>query len=62
MHVLILFRYFWPESRVAEEPHMLREVVQMHLNRGDTVRFVCGSADDCRKLWTEEFPTGVRFT
>lgn len=62
MHVLILFRYFWPESRVAEEPHMLREVVKMHLARGDTVRVVCGSADDCRQRWAQEFPEGVRFT
>lgn len=62
MHVLILFRYFWPESRVAEEPHMLREVVKMHLARGDTVRVVCGSADDCRARWAEEFPHGVQFT
>jgi hypothetical protein len=62
MHVLILFRYFWPESRVAEEPHMLREVVKMHLDRGDTVRVVCGSADDCRQRWAEEFPEGVQFT
>ena len=62
MHVLILFRYFWPESRVAEEPHMLREVVKMHLARGDTVRVVCGSAEDCRQRWAEEFPQGVEFT
>jgi hypothetical protein len=62
MQVLILFRYFWPESRVAEEPHMLREVVKMHLARGDTVRVICGSADDCRRRWAEEFPEGVQFT
>lgn len=62
MHVLVLFRYFWPESRVAEEPHMLREVVKMHVARGDTVQVVCGSADDCRKLWADEFPERVQFT
>lgn len=62
MEILILFRYFWPESRVAEEPHMLREVVKMHLARGDQVRVVCGSAEDCQARWAEEFPVGVRFT
>jgi len=41
---------------------MLREVVKMHLDRGDTVRVVCGSADDCRQRWAQEFPEGVRFS
>lgn len=60
MHVVILFRYFWPESRVSEEPHMLRELVHWHVARGDTVQIVCGSQDDCRATWASEFPEGVR--
>lgn len=60
MHVVVLFRYFWPESRVSEEPHMLRGIVHRHVDRGDTVEVVCGSADDCREAWSREFPIGVR--
>lgn len=41
---------------------MLREVVKMHVERGDKVRVICGSAEDCRARWSEEFPVGVRFT
>jgi len=60
MHVVVLFRYFWPESRVSEEPHMLREIVRRHVARGDTVDVICGSADDCREAWAREFPERVR--
>jgi glycosyltransferase involved in cell wall biosynthesis len=60
MHVVVLFRYFWPESRVSEEPHMLREIVHRHVARGDTVDVICGSADDCREVWAREFPERVR--
>lgn len=60
MHVVVLFRYFWPESRVSEEPHMLREIVHRHVARGDTVDVICGSADDCRDAWAREFPERVR--
>lgn len=60
MHVVVLFRYFWPESRVSEEPHMLREIVHRHVDRGDTVDVVCGASDDCRAAWAGEFPERVR--
>ena len=60
MHVVVLFRYFWPESRVSEEPHMLREIVHRHVARGDSVDVICGSADDCREAWAREFPERVR--
>lgn len=60
MHVVVLFRYFWPESRVSEEPHMLREIVHRHVDRGDTVDVVCGASDDCRAAWAREFPERVR--
>jgi len=59
MHVVVLFRYFWPESRVSEEPHMLREIVHRHVARGDSVDVICGSADDCREAWAREFPERV---
>lgn len=59
MQVVVLFRYFWPESRVSEEPHMLREIVHRHVARGDTVDVICGSADDCREVWAREFPERV---
>ena len=59
MHVVVLFRYFWPESRVSEEPHMLREIVHRHVARGDAVDVICGSADDCREAWAREFPERV---
>lgn len=62
MHVVVLFRYFWPESRVSEEPHMLREIVHRHVARGDTVDVICGSADDCREAWAREFPERVRIS
>jgi Glycosyl transferase 4-like domain len=62
MNVVVLFRYFWPESRVSEEPHMLREIVHRHVARGDTVEVVCGSADDCREAWAREFPERVRIS
>lgn len=60
MHVVVLFRYFWPESRVSEEPHMLREIVHRHVDRGDTVDVVCGASDDCHAAWAHEFPERVR--
>lgn len=60
MNVVILFRYFWPESRVSEEPHMLRDLVHWHASRGDSVQVVCGSHDDCRERWASEFPDRVR--
>ena len=59
MHVVVLFRYFWPESRVSEEPHMLREIVHRHVARGDSVDVICGSADDCGEAWAREFPERV---
>ena len=60
MHVVVLFRYFWPESRVSEEPHMLREIVHRHVARGDSVDVYCGAADDCLEAWNKEFPERVR--
>jgi glycosyltransferase involved in cell wall biosynthesis len=60
MHVVVLFRYFWPESRVSEEPHMLREIVHRHVARGDTIDVICGSADDCQEAWAREFPERVQ--
>jgi glycosyltransferase involved in cell wall biosynthesis len=60
MHVVVLFRYFWPESRVSEEPHMLREIVHRHVARGDSVDVICGAADNCREAWAREFPERVR--
>ena len=62
MNVVVLFRYFWPESRVSEEPHMLREIVHRHVVRGDTVDVICGAADDCREAWAREFPERVRIS
>jgi len=60
MHVVVLFRYFWPESRVSEEPYMLREIVHRHVARGDSVDVICGAADDCLEAWNKEFPERVR--
>ena len=59
MNVTIIHRYFWPESQAAEEPLMLREIVKMHLSRGDSVTVICGAADDCEEIWRKEFPDKV---
>ena len=39
MNILIIHRYFWPES-ISTLPIMFRDVVNFHLENDDTVKAV----------------------
>ena len=55
MKVLLAHRYFWPEN-VATLSLMLRDLVHLHHDRGDTVRVVAGASDDFSAQHEAEFP------
>ena len=54
MNVLIIHRYFWPES-VSTLPIMFRDVVNFHFDNGDNVNVVCGVQSDYTTQYQEEF-------
>lgn len=58
MKVLIVHRYFWPES-MSTLPVMLKDVVHMHLERGDSVGVVTGARAEHNKSWNDEFGDSV---
>ncbi len=59
MRVLIVHRYFWPENTNVF-PQMLREIVHLHLARGDTVRVVAGLSDEAHADYGKEFGGNCR--
>ena len=54
MNVLIIHRYFWPES-LSTLPIMFRDVVNFHFENGDNVNVVCGAQSDYTAEYQEEF-------
>ena len=59
MKVLIIHRYFWPES-ISTLPIMFRDVVNFHLENDDTVKVVCGAFEDFQDQYKAEFNSQVK--
>lgn len=54
MNVLIIHRYFWPES-ISTLPIMFKDIVHFHLNKGDNVSVVCGAQSNFEDDYLKEF-------
>jgi len=54
MNVLIIHRYFWPES-VSTLPIMLKDIAHFHFDQGDNVSVVCGAEESFKEDYFKEF-------
>ena len=58
MKILIIHRYFWPES-MSTLPVMLKDIVYLHLQRNDKVSVITGAREEHKEQWNSEFGDSI---